>query len=234
MKGASSARAVAKWLCIGMGAAAASYCAYVTTTWCRYGRTSVPNSEDRDPLLDRFMPLYEVVERHHVRVAAPAAVTISAAREMDLQASFIVRTIFRSRELILGATPDGRVRPHGLLAEMQALGWGVLADVPGREIVAGAVTRPWQANVTFRGLPPDQFLAFAEPDYVKIAWTLRADPIDATASILRTETRAIATDAGARRKFRWYWSFLSPGIRMIRRVSFGPAKREAEHRAASA
>ncbi len=107
----------------------------------------------------------------------------------------------------------------------------MLADIPEREIVVGAVTKPWEANVTFRSLPPDQFVAFAEPDYVKIAWTLRADSVSATESILRTETRAIATDAQARTKFRWYWAFLSPGIRVIRWASFGPAKREAERRA---
>jgi hypothetical protein len=34
--------------------------------------------------------------------------------------------------------------------------------------------------------------------------------------MFRTETRAVATDAESRRKFRWYWSFLSPGIILIR------------------
>jgi hypothetical protein len=45
----------------------------------------------------------------------------------------------------------------------------VLADVPEREVVVGAVTKPWEANVTFRALPPDQFAGFAEPGFVKIA-----------------------------------------------------------------
>ena len=141
------------------------------------------------------------------------------------------RTIIRARELILGATPDHRPRPHGLLAETQSLGWGVLADVPDRELVAGAVTRPWEANVTFRALPPDRFAAFNEAGYVKIAWTLRADPISPTESVFRTETRVMATDPGARSKFRRYWSFLSPGIIVIRWAVLGPLKREAERRA---
>ena len=133
--------------------------------------------------------------------------------------------------MILGATPDDRLRPRGLLAETQSLGWGVLADVPGREIVVGAVTRPWEANVTFRALPPDQFAAFSEPGYVKIVWTLRAEPISPTESLFRTETRAIATDHAARAKFRRYWSFLSPGIIVIRWAMLGPLKSEAERRA---
>jgi len=83
----------------------------------------------------------------------------------------------------------------------------------------GAVTQPWYADVVFRPLPPDQFAAFNEPGYVKIAWTLRADPIAQTESVFRTETRAVATDASARVRFRRYWSFLSPGIILIRRFS---------------
>jgi hypothetical protein len=181
------------------------------------------------------MPVYEVAERHHIRVEAPAAVALAAARGMDLQAAPVVRTIIRAREVILGATPDDRPRPRGLLNEVLSLGWGVLAEIPEREVVVGAVTRPWEANVTFRALPPEQFAAFAEPGYVKIAWTIRADPISPTESVFRTETRAVATDPSARARFRRYWAFLSPGIITIRWAVLGPVKREAErrHRAAS-
>ena len=66
---------------------------------------------------------------------------------------------------------------------------------------------------------------------MKIAWTLRADPLGANESVFRTETRAIATDAAARAKFRRYWSFLSPGIALIRLMSLRPVKSEAERRA---
>jgi hypothetical protein len=218
-------------LAASIGAAAAAYGTYVGIAWHRYGRAAPPSPEEQDHLLDRFMPAYEVVERHGVRVAAPAAVTLAAAREVDLQGSRLVRTIIRAREIVLGATRDDRVRPRGLLAETQALGWSVLAEVPGRELVVGAATKPWEANVTFRALPPDRFAAFNESGFVKIVWTLRADPIDATDSFFRTETRAIATDAAARAKFRRYWSFLSPGIIVIRWAILGPVKNEAERHA---
>jgi hypothetical protein len=132
--------------------------------------------------------------------------------------------------VVLGAAPDDRPRPRGLLDEVRSLGWGVLAEIPDREIVVGAVTKPWEADVTFRALPPEQFAAFAEPGYVKIAWTIRADPISATESVFRTETRAVATDSTARARFRRYWAFLSPGIIVIRWALLGPVKHEAERR----
>ena len=224
-------RASARWLAAGVGVAAAAYGAYVGMTWYRYGDAAPPSPEEQDSLLDRFMPSYDVAERHHVRIAAPSALTLAAAREVDLQGSPLVRAIIKAREVILGATPDDRPRLRGLLAEVQSLGWGVLAEIPEREVVVGAVTKPWEANVTFRALPSEQFAAFSEPGYVKIAWTLRAESIGTTDSIFRTETRAVATDATARAKFRRYWSFLSPGIILIRWAILGPLKSEAERRA---
>jgi hypothetical protein len=226
----STVRRAVRSVAAGVGLAAASYGVYVGATWCRYGRVSPPAREEQDPLLDTFMPAYDVVERHHVRIDAPAAVTLAAAREMDLQSSGLARAIFRMREVILSAAPDDRRRPSGLLAEVQSLGWGVLAEVPEHEVVVGAVTRPWEANVTFRALEPDQFAGFSEPGYVKIAWTLRAEAISSTESLFRTETRAIATDQTARTKFRRYWSFVAPGIILIRWTMLGPLKREAERR----
>jgi hypothetical protein len=83
-------------------------------------------------------------------------------------------------------------------------------------------------------LPPERFAAFAEPEYVKIAWTLRADPVADGSSIFRTETRAIATDSAARARFRRYWAFASPGIAVIRLLSLQPLRREAERRARTA
>jgi len=41
----------------------------------------------------------------------------------------------------------------------------------------------------------------------------------------------MTTDPAARAKFRRYWSFLSPGIIVIRWVSLRPLKAEAERRA---
>jgi len=215
----------------GVGLAVGGYGAYAAVAWYRYGRVSRVDDAERDALLDRFMPTYEVVERHHIRVAAPAAVTLAAAREQDLLQLPLVRPIFKARELVMRATPDDRPQPRGLLAATQALGWGVLAEIADREVVVGAVTKPWEANVTFRALPPDTFATFSEPGLVKIVWSLRADPLDDATSLFRTETRAVATDPGARARFRRYWAFASPGIALIRRLSLRPLKRDAERRA---
>jgi hypothetical protein len=225
---------VVRWIGLGTAVAAATYAAVAGAAWQDYGRPAPPQDDEADPLLDRFIPVYEAVERHDIRVAAPAAVTFAVARDQDLLQSPAVRAIFKAREVILGGRADARDRPHGLVAEMQSIGWGVLAEIPDREIVMGAVTRPWEANPVFRALPPDDFAAFAEPGYVKIVWTLRADPRGAVSSTFRTETRVLTTDAAARDRFRPYWALASPGIALIRRWLLRPLKREAERRTCAA
>ena len=192
-----------------IGAAAASYAAFVGSAWLRYGHASAPAADEVDPLLDMFMPKYDVAERHNVGVGAPADVTFGALMDMDLEQSLLIRAIFKGRELLLGAEPDTKDRPRGLVPITKELGWVVLAEMPGHEIVMGAVTRPWEPNVVFRSIPPEHFAAFDEPDYVKIVWTLRADAISSFSSVARSETRAVATDELARRKFRWYWARFS-------------------------
>lgn len=122
-------------------------------------------------------------------------------------------------------------RGGGLGSAMPQIGWGMLADGPGQEIVLGAVTRPWEPNPAFRSVPSAEFATFSEPGVVKIAFTFGADPVGEGASILRTETRAMATDAQARRLFRRYWTLVSPGVALIRLAMLKPVKIAAERHA---
>jgi hypothetical protein len=223
-------RPTLRWLAAGAGFATALYATHAAFTWLRYGHPPGPASDQIDPLLDQLIPAYEVVDRHSLGVAAPAEITLASACDMDLTQSAIIRGIFRSRELILGTHPDAVRRPQTLMAWARELGWVVLAEVPDREIVFGAVTSPWVANPVFRPLPPSEFAEFHEPGYARIAWTLRADPIDATHSVVRTETRVATTDPASRTAFRRYWALVSPGVVLIRRMSLRLVKSEAERR----
>ena len=218
---------------VGLGIAGLSYAGYAAHTWYEYGRADhQPDPGASGSLLDRFMPDYEIVEHHETDVNAPAELTYAAAREMNINDSPLVRAIFAVREVparIRGERPERSSR--SLVEETTALGWRPLAEVPGRVLVMGAVTQAWQAAPVFRGLPADQFRDFAEPGYVKIVWTLEAEPLEPGRSRFRTETRAVTTDAAARTQFRRYWSIVSPGVRLIRHQSLALVQREAERRA---
>ena len=224
----TSTRRIAAILGGSAGALALFGFGYLARSWCNYGKVSTAGTPD--PLLDRFMPRYEVREYHEIRVAAPVDIAYAATRAMDINRSPVVRGIFRARHVALGAD-EVATPPRPLLEETQALGWGVLAEEPGREIVMGAVTQPWLANVRFHGLPPDEFAEFSRPAFVKIAFTLAADPIDSNTSLVRSETRVATTDAFARERFRRYWTLVSPGVRLIRRESMRLVRADAERRA---
>ena len=217
-------------LAVGAAMAAAGYAALVVLNRTRYGAVKASADGVKNSLLDNFIPEPEVLEHHQIAIKAPADVVIASAKQLELLKSPVIRAIFRARELALGGTPDTRPHPTTLMEQMQSIGWVVLSERAGREIVFGSVTQPWQAEPVFRSIPPEQFKEFAEPGYVKIAWTLRADPVDERQSVFHTETRVCTTDAAARERFRNYWSFVAPGVELIRLAMLRPLKRAAEGR----
>lgn len=214
---------------VGAGAAALLGLSYMGITWYRYGK--VKRHGPRDPLVDSFMPKYEVREVHETGVSAPAEVTYAAAKELDLHRSTIVRAVFTGRELLLGGERPQREQRSGFLKEILELGWQVLVEEPDRELVVGAVTQPWIAGVEFRGVPPEEFAGFSEPGYAKIVWSIAVDPIDARTSVFRTETRILTTDRDSRARFRRYWSVFSAGVLLIRYETLRLVKQDAERRA---
>lgn len=228
-------RTVIKSAMRGLGAAAilagAAYGGLVIYNRVKYGTAKGSTAMGKDSLLDRFIPDPEVIEHHQIAIDAPADLVMSTAKNMRVLDSPLIRAIFKMRELALGGEPDDREHPQALLAQMESIGWVVLSEKAGREIALGCVTQPWMANPVFRSIAPDDYLAFAEPGYVKIVWTLRADPIDDQRSMFHTETRVSTTDRVARERFRNYWSFVAPGVELIRMAMLRPLKRAAEARA---
>jgi hypothetical protein len=179
--------------------------------------------------LDRFLRQADVRERHEIVIHAPAGLVFDLARSYDLRSLAPVRAIFRLRAWFLGSR-QAPGPPRGLVEETLSLGWGVLEEQPGRYFAAGAVCQPWLADVVFKALPPPEFASYAGPDRVKIVWTLEAEPLAEDVTRFATETRAAATDAGARAKFRRYWRFVGLGVVLIRRLHLAGLRREAERR----
>jgi hypothetical protein len=180
--------------------------------------------------LDRFFSDTDLSERHETTVRAPAALVYETARNLDLGSLWLVQRIFWLRGRVLGAREAGPMWSRGFVGEALAAGWGVLAEEPGRLFIAGGQCQPWMPDVVFSALPPEGFAAFSEPDRVKIAWTLEAQPVDASVTRFITETRAVGTDAEARRKFRLYLRVFKVGILAIRWMMVPAVRRQAERR----
>lgn len=114
MIGQSILRSSLRWAAAGVGLAAGTYAACVGVTWLRYGHPPPPNPGEYDALLDRFMPVYEVVERRHVHVTAPAAVTLAVARDLDMFEVPVVRAVFKGPR----TDPPGRSRQAAAAARV--------------------------------------------------------------------------------------------------------------------
>jgi hypothetical protein len=180
--------------------------------------------------LERFIPDPEVRERFETTIRAPADLVMEVAAHFDLQSLISVKAIFWVRERLMRAPPAAPRKPQGILEETKSLGWGLLAEQPGRLVVCGATCQPWMAEVKFSALSPGEFTTYAAPDQVKIAWSLEAEEMGPAMTRFAQETRAVPTDEQARIKFRRYWRWARFGIIAIRLLMMPAVRRAAERR----
>jgi hypothetical protein len=165
-------------------------------------------------LLDRFLPAWDVRETHGIRIDAPAERILDAVREATPADAPLLRALFALRGLPAGAREPIWEQMLGRAGFVQ------LAEEPGREVVAGAVGRPW--NVFERLQRGVDFTAFEEPGYAKMALGFHAAD-----GVLTTETRVLLTDEEARRRFALYWRVVGPLSAATRRSWLAAAKRRA-------
>ena len=206
--------------------AVVAYFGYVALAWWDYGARH--GDAQLEPLLDRYLPDWEVAEHHEILVDAAAQLAYAAARRLDFERSPAVRAIFRLRQLVMRSTPTVDTGSRELVARMVRLGWGILTELPGRAVVMGAVTQPWRRNPEFQSLSASEFTGFSRIGFAKIAWSIRVEPDGPHRSVASSETRVTITDPVSRARFRWYWAFVSPGILLIRRAMLRRLKRYAE------
>jgi hypothetical protein len=183
-------------------------------------------------LIDKYMPRYDVCARHSAHVSADAALTYAKLRVIDLNRSRGIRWLFALRTL---PSRLGRGRVHGargdapryrsFLESALAMGWVMLEEIEGSEMVMGTVTQPWKPVVKFAGVPASEFLTFDQPGFAKIAWSIAVAP-DGAGSLLQLETRVVTTDAQSRQLFGRYWMVFGPFIKLVRRMILGLLKRD--------
>jgi hypothetical protein len=113
-----------------------------------------------------------------------------------------------------------------LLGHALTLGFGVLGEERGVQVAVGMIGQPWKlaGGETRRFQQPEEFVAFAEPGFVKAAINFCFE-VQGNGTLLTTETRVRATDPASRRRFRRYWFVIRPGSGLIRRSWLRAAQR---------
>jgi len=182
------------------------------------------------------MPGYDVRTSHAVRVAAPPERVYARLWTADFDHWGITRALYALRVLpAVAAAPHEswlRVRltlrrRHFTLDDMLAGGFTVLAERPGEELVVGTVGRFWRAVGELRPISPASFCEPAPPGTAKAAWSFAVDRRPGGCE-LRTETRVLCADAGARLRFRAYWLGIRPFSGLIRREMLAAVRSAAE------
>ena len=138
-------------------------------------------------------------------------------------------TPLAARTLIGRGVPPLPSQPP-MLGVSKGGGFLVLKEEAGREIVLGTCGQFWR----FRGRrrcpgieTPADLLAFSAPGYAKAVINFRVQP-EGDGARVTTETRILATDPSARRRFAAYWRVIYPGSALIRRSWLAAIARRAE------
>ncbi len=175
-------------------------------------------------LLDRFIPEYDVHERHTITVKAPPEAVIRAAR--GLRPRDVPLTVILMALRTLPSMVRRREAPltfnEPVIDQFLQAGFVLLADEPD-ELVIGAVGRFWSAAGSLKRVARGEFADFREPGYAKGAMNFRAGN-----GTLSTETRVQATDDDARRSFGRYWRAIKLGSGAIRAEWLRAIRRRAE------
>jgi hypothetical protein len=185
--------------------------------------STVVRNEAPPTLLDVHLPAYDVVLTEHLVIAAAPDVVFAAAKGFD----FLTTDAKAVTALMRLRTVPGRLRgrpaatPPTLLLATNAdtlPGWVNLGELPGREIVFGAVGTFWKADIEWHDVPAEEFAAFAEPGWGKIACHLLVRPDGPSRSILTYECRTATTDLASRARMSRYWWLIRPFVAYILRA----------------
>jgi hypothetical protein len=183
-------------------------------------------------VLDAVMPTWDVTIAEHLIVLADPATTYRAAHGLDF---LRVHTPLLDAAMWARGLPDrlsGRAvvaPPRLVLGEGDPLpGWTVLGEVPDRELAFGAVGKFWQPDIEWRDVAPEEFAAFTEPGWGKIAADFSVRAYGARATLLTYECRTATTDVESRRKFLRYWWLVRPFVGHIFRATLATIRDGAQ------
>lgn len=168
--------------------------------------------------LDRFVPEPRLREVNHVDVGVPLVRAHDLVRHLDLASSALVRALFVLRTIPSRARGETPPRESLRLDDIGAAGTGfqIFVDEPTSFLV-GSVGRFWESDIPFRTVPAQDFGAFEEPGWGKLAWEIRFEARGDHATRITVEVRVTAGDDAAWQKFRHYFALIGPFSRFIRR-----------------
>jgi hypothetical protein len=188
-------------------------------------------------LIDEYLPRYDVVERHSIKVRATQARTYAAIATTDFAEDSLIRVLFLIR-LLPGALLNGRDGLRALanrdksaltITTIQRGGFRLLAERGPDELLIG-VEGEFRTLSGGRCTPSAE--AFrergAEAGKARSLWNFAVRTVSGQECELTTETRVLCADAATRRRFLPYLMLIRPGSGLIRHAMLRAIKKTAE------
>ena len=180
--------------------------------------------------LDQLLTAHEFADTVSVETSAAPGTALRAAREVSAREMPLSLVLLTARALPLMVSRRRLLLPRGALWDdlMRTAGFAAFEEEPGKPLVMGYIGRPWKP--TAAGAPivtRDDFLAWEEPGWAKVAAAFWAEPNGSKTRLL-TETRIHVTDEAARRAFSRYWRLVHWGSVLLRKDWLRAARRRAE------
>lgn len=181
--------------------------------------------------LDFVLPTPRELETDFVDLAVPPERAWEIVRHADFARLGLARALFGLRTLparLRGHEPEEvHLGIDQLGSSKERPGFQILRDDPPREIVVGAIGKVWKVEIPFVHVAnAEEYAAFSEPGFIKVAWALRVSPLGQQDSRVTLEVRVDATDEEAWGAFSRYFMLIGPASMLMRKLLFRSLARE--------
>lgn len=166
--------------------------------------------------IQNYLPNPRHVETNRIFVQALPDIAWQTARHFDMSTIPWVRLLFDVRTMFSPKTDHSNDTSLGVDQIAQhGKGFIILFEDPGKEVIVGSVGQFWHLNIPFAHVKPEDFAAFIQPGWGKLAWAITVEPF-MHGSTIAVELRTTATDEVSWQKLQTYYQVIGIGSRLIR------------------
>ena len=170
-------------------------------------------------LINRYLPVFQFSERHHLLVNTQAKALLDAAIVHDTTGDPWVQAFIKLRELpgrLLGVSGYGSKLNNRAIFGLNDFTF--LGRDSDREIVFGLAGKFWQFGYGLVNIDtPEKFESFNATGVPKLVLNFTVESLDNGRTRLVTETRVFCNDRKSLMQFFPYWWIIRPVSGLIRR-----------------
>ena len=183
-------------------------------------------------IIDRFMPVFDAVERHEITIEAAPDQVLRHLWEFDFGSIPLVKILLGLRGLpayLFKPQTRNLSRQPMTLDALKNFGFVELVIDHDNEVVLGVTGKFWQPVNNIESTTSTDYRAPVPPGLARAIWNFSVSPTS-PGTILATETRIHCGDRSSRWKFRSYWCLVRPFSGLVRILILRAIRRSCETR----